>query len=374
MDFRSTTQVRITKRLTDGTYTSGRASHSGASANSEGDVVATGGRWWAVWSALLARTLQLDLFQAYTIGGVAMAASARSTPRSGTRPQAGPDPRVGLPPDPGLGPRQHRGRVGHPDRPAPGARQRRHLVLQHPGHHRGQQLHGHRGGRDDHLPDLDPGRRAMRPPTTPAGCSWSRRFLTPVIEHGRSHVAVSGGVVYGGWTATVNRAFVASLGSGGPGTSLRLPANPARVPVPGRFVPSRQGDGAERKRHLSPLRDHRDPTYSRFGILRSALDARKEQGRTWHSTWSFRPALLDRPTHLPDAAPSWTWKDRPGRYAMDGWEPATDLAIGTRSQGDIGRWAWSWTCSTLPPTTGSVERGQLSLPGHKILPSGRPPT
>jgi hypothetical protein len=40
----------------------------------------------------------------------------------------------------------------------------------------------------------------------------SRRFNTPVIPHGPSHVAVAGGVVYGGWTATVNRTFVASRG------------------------------------------------------------------------------------------------------------------------------------------------------------------
>ena len=85
---------------------------------------------------------------------------------------------------------------------------------------------------------------------------------------------------------------------------------------------------------------------------------------TGHSLGHSAPPYWTGHTHLPDAAPNLTWKDRPGRYAMDGWEPATDLANGTRSQGDIGRWAWSWTCSTLPPTTGSVERGQLSLPGH----------
>jgi hypothetical protein len=38
----------------------------------------------------------------------------------------------------------------------------------------------------------------------------SHQFNTPVITHGPSHVAVSSGVVYGGWTATVNRTFVAA--------------------------------------------------------------------------------------------------------------------------------------------------------------------
>jgi hypothetical protein len=38
----------------------------------------------------------------------------------------------------------------------------------------------------------------------------SHQFNTPVIPHGPSHVAVSSGVVYGGWTAMVNRTFVAA--------------------------------------------------------------------------------------------------------------------------------------------------------------------
>ena len=91
----------------------------------------------------------------------------------------------------------------------------------------------------------------------------SRRFLTPVIEHGRSHVAVSGGVVYGGWTATVNQAFVASWVGGAWDGAFASPANLPWFQFLVGLVPSRQGDGAERKRHLPPLRDHRDPTYSR---------------------------------------------------------------------------------------------------------------
>jgi len=71
--------LRITKRLTDGTYTSGRPlstnrAHDGSL--SQGDVVASGGQWWAVWREHVAPNGgpgdefdQSDLFQAYTIGG-----------------------------------------------------------------------------------------------------------------------------------------------------------------------------------------------------------------------------------------------------------------------------------------------------------------
>jgi hypothetical protein len=47
-----TSDLRITKRLTNGTYTGGRllSTERGLDSNfAEGDVVATGGRWWAVW-------------------------------------------------------------------------------------------------------------------------------------------------------------------------------------------------------------------------------------------------------------------------------------------------------------------------------------
>src|SRR4029450_8625780 len=71
LDVRPGEGIRITKRLTDGTYTGGRVlSHNwGSSLDTQGDVVATGGPWWGVWTEFPGN--QLDLFQAYTIGGVA---------------------------------------------------------------------------------------------------------------------------------------------------------------------------------------------------------------------------------------------------------------------------------------------------------------
>jgi len=72
-------ELRITKRLTNGTYTGGRllSTHVGPDGSSaQGDVVASGGQWWAVWREHVAPSGssgnefdQTDLFQAYTIGG-----------------------------------------------------------------------------------------------------------------------------------------------------------------------------------------------------------------------------------------------------------------------------------------------------------------
>jgi hypothetical protein len=75
--------LRITKRLADGTYTGGRllSTHVGSDGSlAEGDVVAAGGQWWAVWREHVAPGGspgadfdQTELFQAYTIGGTAHA-------------------------------------------------------------------------------------------------------------------------------------------------------------------------------------------------------------------------------------------------------------------------------------------------------------
>jgi hypothetical protein len=72
--------LRITKRLANGSYTGGRllsafVGPDGSSA--QGDVVAAGGRWWAVWREHVApgggpgdEFDQTELFQAYSIGGL----------------------------------------------------------------------------------------------------------------------------------------------------------------------------------------------------------------------------------------------------------------------------------------------------------------
>ena len=73
--------LRITKRQANGVYIQGRLLSPRANvgfdgSTAQGDVVATGGRWWAVWREHIApgggpgdEFDQTDLFQAYTIGG-----------------------------------------------------------------------------------------------------------------------------------------------------------------------------------------------------------------------------------------------------------------------------------------------------------------
>ena len=72
-------ELRITKRLTNGTYTGGRllSTHVDFDGSlAQGDVVAAGGQWWAVWREHVApggvpgnEFNQTELFQAYSIGG-----------------------------------------------------------------------------------------------------------------------------------------------------------------------------------------------------------------------------------------------------------------------------------------------------------------
>ena len=240
MDFRSTTQVRITKRLTDGTYTSGRVlSHGGACANSEGDVVATGGRWWAVWSSSLARTLWT---------------CSRPTPSAGSpRPPAHHTPlwdSAWLALTPGsVFPLNLVWVRGNTEGESATPTDLRRALGSAAGTWSSSTLAtiGVNNFMDiavvrttTYLTWIRDG-RAMYADNA-SGVFVSRRFLTPVIEHGRSHVAVSGGVVYGGWTATVNQAFVASQVWRGLGRRLRLPGQPAPVPVPGqpRAQPARR--------------------------------------------------------------------------------------------------------------------------------------
>jgi hypothetical protein len=73
--------LRISKRQADGVYIqgrllSGRVNIGPDGSSAQGDVVASGGRWWAVWREHVAtgggpgdEFDQSDLFQAYTIGG-----------------------------------------------------------------------------------------------------------------------------------------------------------------------------------------------------------------------------------------------------------------------------------------------------------------
>jgi hypothetical protein len=242
MDFRSTAEVRITKRLTDGTYTPGRLlSTSGASANSEGDVVATGGRWWAVWSEFAGTNPpQLDLFQAYTIGGV-----AHGRQRITTHPLWDSAPKLALTPG-SVFPLTLVWVRGNTEGESATPTDLRRALGNAAGTWSSSTLAAI--GVNNFWPDIAVvgtttyltwirDGRAMYADNA-SGVFVSRRFLTPVIEHGRSHVAVSGGVVYGGWTATVNRAFVASRVGGAWDGAFASPANLPRFQFLVGLVPS----------------------------------------------------------------------------------------------------------------------------------------
>jgi hypothetical protein len=72
-------ELRITKRLANGTYTGGRLLSTNVGPDgslAQGDVVAANGQWWAVWREHVAtgggpgdEFDQTDLFQAYRVGG-----------------------------------------------------------------------------------------------------------------------------------------------------------------------------------------------------------------------------------------------------------------------------------------------------------------
>jgi hypothetical protein len=67
--------LRITKRLADGTFTGGRELAPGPA--DDGDLIVSGGAWWAVWSQSGPNGTPGDLYQARTM--VAAQASHRIT-------------------------------------------------------------------------------------------------------------------------------------------------------------------------------------------------------------------------------------------------------------------------------------------------------
>jgi hypothetical protein len=213
LDIRPGQGIRITKRLTDGTYTSGRLlSTSGASANPEGDVVATGGRWWAVWTEFTGSPAQLDLFQAYSIGG-----SLHARQRITSHPLWDWGPTLALTPGSTFPVTLIWVRGNTEGESATQTELRRAL-----GSANGTWLSSTlaTAGFNNFWPDakvvgattyltwIRDGRAMAADNQT--GQFVSHQFTTPAIEHGRPRIGVSAGIVYAGWTATVNQAFVAT--------------------------------------------------------------------------------------------------------------------------------------------------------------------
>jgi hypothetical protein len=215
LDIRPGQGVRITKRLTDGTYTGGRVlSHNWASSlDTQGDVVATGGRWWAVWTEFVgASRPQLDLFQAYTIGG-----TAHGRQRITNNPLWDWGPKLALTPGSTF-PLTLVWVRGNTEGETETQTDLRRALGYAAGSWSSSTLASL--GFSNFWPDvavvgtttyltwIRDGRAMFA--DNQSGRFVSRQFNTPVIPHGPSHVAVAGGVVYAGWTATVNRTFVAS--------------------------------------------------------------------------------------------------------------------------------------------------------------------
>jgi hypothetical protein len=211
LDLRSSPEVRITKRLTDGTYTPGRVlSRSGASANPEGDVVATGGKWWAVWTEFAGS--QLDLFQAYTIGG-----SPHARQRITTNPLWDWGPTLALTPGSTF-PLTLIWVRGNTEGASATQTDLRRALGSASGSWSSSTLATL--GFNNFWPDA----RVVGTTTyltwirdggamvadNQSGRFVSHRFNTPAIEFGRPRVGVSSGIVFVGWTTTVNRTFVAA--------------------------------------------------------------------------------------------------------------------------------------------------------------------
>jgi hypothetical protein len=234
LDTRPGQGVRITKRLTNGTYTPGRLlSPNWASAlDTQGDVVATGGRWWAVWTEFAGTNPpQLDLFQAYTIGG-----TIHGRQRITTHPLWDSSPKLALTPGSSFPLNLVWVRGNTEGESATPTDLRR--ALGNAGGTWSSSTLATAGvnnfwpdiavvGTTTYLTWIRDGRAMFA--DNQSGGFVSHRFNTPVIEHGPSHVAVSSGVVYGGWTARVNRTFVAARVGGVWTGAYASPAGASRL-------------------------------------------------------------------------------------------------------------------------------------------------
>jgi hypothetical protein len=216
LDTRPGQGIRITKRLTDGTYTSGRLlSPNWASAfATQGDVVASGGQWWAVWAEFVGE--HRELFQAYTMGGVSHARQ-----RITSNPLDDWAPTLALTPGSTFPLTLIWVRGGSAVGPEPPSDLRRALGTAS-GTWSSSTLatagflnawpDARVVGTTTYLTWIRDDRAMVADNQT--GRFVSHRFNTPAVPFGRPRVGVSSGIVFVGWTTTVNRTFVAARGGG----------------------------------------------------------------------------------------------------------------------------------------------------------------
>jgi hypothetical protein len=243
LDHRTGQGVRITKRLADGTYTPGRLlSHEWASStDTQGDVVAAGGRWWAVWTEYVGiRPPQLELFQASTLGGT------RNRQRITVNQLEDWGPSLALTPGTTFplklvwvrgGQRQGEGPAIQSDlRLADGAAggtwsSRALATLGHDNFWPDARM----VGTTTHVAWLRDGRAVHA--DNGSGRFVSHTFNTPAIPHGRAKVAASAGLVFTAWTTGSMRSFVA-VRSGGTWTgTYASPSSATRFQILAGLVP-----------------------------------------------------------------------------------------------------------------------------------------
>src|SRR4051794_24007464 len=238
--------IRITKRITDGTYTAGRllSSNWASSSDTQGDVVATGGKWWAVWTELTGAATQMELFQAATLGG------NRSRQRITSHPLTDWSPSLSLTPGTTFPLTLVWVRGGNLEGEGPDVQSDLRIAK---GTASGTWTSAPLAtlGHDNFWPD-------MRVAGTTTYVTWlrdgraveaddrsghfvSHTFATPAIPHGRPKVAVSAGRVFAAWTTGGSRTFVAvrsgtawSGGYASPASATRLQFVVALVPRGGK--------------------------------------------------------------------------------------------------------------------------------------------
>jgi hypothetical protein len=235
--------IRITKRLAAGTYTAGRllSGNWASSSDTHGDVVAAGGRWQAVWTEPTGAAMQLDLFQASTLGG-----TSRNRQRITTSGLADWGPTLALTPGTIFPLKLIWVRGGNLEGEGPAVQSDLRLAN---GAANGTWSASALAtlGQDNFWPDarvvgtttyvtwLRDGRAVAA--DDGSGRFASHTFATPAIPHGRPKTALSAGRVFAAWTTTSNRTFVA-VRSGGTWTGAAAsPAGAARLQFVTGLVP-----------------------------------------------------------------------------------------------------------------------------------------
>jgi hypothetical protein len=223
--------LRITKRQSNGVYIQGRLLSTVANigpdgSGAQGDVVASGGRWWAVWREHVAagggagsEFDQTELFQAYTVGGTYVPRE-----RITTNPSWDRAPSLALTPGTTFPARLVWARGGSDFGGGGGDTDLRRALGDEDGGWVSTTLAT--AGSLNFWPDVAvsgtttyvtwnrDGRTVQANNAT--GAFLSHTFTTPAVQHQRPRIAVAPGQVVVGWTtqAAVFRAFVAERTGG----------------------------------------------------------------------------------------------------------------------------------------------------------------